>query len=498
MAKLTLEQIEQLQLNAARNSFIEFARAMKPDLQITRPVKAIASLVQKIESAEITRAVVEMPPRTGKSEFCSWLFPSWFLGRDPKRQVIQTTYNDDFARDFGRKVRGYISSAKFQQIFPHVTVDAAKNRSKNWRTSAGGEYIASGLGGVLTGKGANLFVIDDPFKSEADADRKAKRDEVFERFSSSIITRLMPGGQSRILIVLTRWHEDDLAGRLIKMGEEGLTAPWTRLKIPALLDEGTEDERPFDSRWTLEELREKRATMLPRHWSALYQQDPSPDTGEVFKPEWIVRKDRPYRPTESPPMNVYMASDMSASAARDADYTEHAIIGFDDMRQVWVLDWWTGRCEPAEWINAAMGLIKRYKPLCWYMEKGPITRATMGAIRVRMREENAMARIEEIGTNRSSKLTRSVPLQAWMSQGRVFFTPGKWMDGPNGLESQLLRFPGGQLHDDKVDALGLFLSAVDRSHGAIAKKRVLSTEPEHESRDPWGRRRIQAGGWKTV
>lgn len=240
----------------------------------------IAETLEAVERGEIDRLMVTMPPRHGKSEEVTIRFPAWVLGRNAKAQVITASYNSDLATDFGRKVRNVVNSPRYSNIFDtRLAVDSkAANR---WNTNEGGAYVAAGVGTAVTGRGADYLIIDDPLKDRAEAESELKRNTVWDWYTSTAYTRLMPKG--RVIVVQTRWHEDDLAGRLLEAVEKG-GDKWVCLNLPAIDGEG---KALWPERYPVEALERIKAAIGPRDWAALYQQQPSPDDGDFFKRDWF-------------------------------------------------------------------------------------------------------------------------------------------------------------------------------------------------------------------
>lgn len=242
--------------------------------------RRIARTLEAVERGEIDRLMVTMPPRHGKSEEVTIRFPAWALGRNPKRQIITACYNADLANGFGRAVRNIVSSPCYGNIFK-ARLARDSQAANRWNTRDGGAYIAAGVGTAITGRGADIFIIDDPLKDRAEAESELRRQAVWDWYTSTAYTRLMPGGA--VIIVQTRWHEDDLAGRLLSHQERG-GDQWHRLDLPAINGEG---QALWPERYPLPALLRIKAAIGPRDWSALYQQSPSPDDGEFFRRAWF-------------------------------------------------------------------------------------------------------------------------------------------------------------------------------------------------------------------
>ncbi|MGL5736918.1 MAG: terminase large subunit domain-containing protein [Beijerinckiaceae bacterium] len=411
-----------------------------------------------------------MPPRHGKSELASKRFPAWCLGRDPKRQIIAASYNSDLANDFGRNVRNLVNEPEFGHVFPGVTLAPDSQAANRMNTNAKGAYVAAGVGTAVTGRGAHIALIDDPFKDREEADSERRRDVVWDWYRSTLYTRLMPGGA--IVLIQTRWHEDDLAGRLLE--QEG--DQWEVLELPAL-----EGGRALWPEWyDVEALERIKATIGPREWSALYQQRPQPDEGTFFKREWFTPWDR------LPAVRHYGSSDYAVTDG-GGDYTVHTVWGIDSRGDVFRVEQWKGQTASDQWIERKLDLIAKYKPLCWFGEGGVIQKAVEPMLRRRMRERSVHCRLEWLPSV-ADKPTRARSFQAMAATGRVHFEPGADL-------SEFLVFPAGK-HDDEVDTASLIGRAIDQAHPAIVK-----TVQDKGPRDRWAKAMDKEGeglNWKTA
>lgn len=221
------------------------------------------------------------PPRHGKSELVSRRWPARYLGKFPDRQFISCSYGKDLAADFGRDVRNIIQSQEYKRLFPDVTLAADSSAKDKWHTNKGGVYLSSGVGGGITGRGADILSIDDPVKDRAEAESLVIRDGVWNWYTSTAYTRLMKGGA--VVVTMTRWHEDDLAGRLLAAEETG-GDKWTKISLPAFNADGS---ALWPERYPVETLRQIEHAIGPRDWGALYEQDPRPLEGGLFKPDFM-------------------------------------------------------------------------------------------------------------------------------------------------------------------------------------------------------------------
>lgn len=414
--------------------------------------------LERVERGEIDRLMVFMPPRHGKSEKASKRFPAWYLGRNPKRQIIAASYNSDLATDFGREVKGIISSPEFGDVFGDVQLRADSRASDRMNTNHGGAYFAVGVGTATTGRGAHLGLIDDPLKDREEADSQIQRDKVWNWYRSTFYTRLMPGGA--IVLIQTRWHEDDLAGRLLDQDgriEDG--GQWTVLDLPALDAAGV---ALWPEWYNVAALNRIKDTIGAREWSALYQQRPQPDEGTYFQREWLIEW------PQLPAVNMYGTSDYAVTDG-GGDFTVHRIWGVDVNGLIYRIAGWRGQATSDVWIERKIDLIEKYRPLAWFGEGGVIQKAIEPMLKRRMLERKTFCRMEWLPSI-TDKPTRARGFQARAAMGQVRFEPGADI-------SEYLIFPAGK-HDDEVDTASLIGRALDAMHPAIVKAVPKPTDPQ--------------------
>jgi predicted phage terminase large subunit-like protein len=303
---------------AGQKDFLSFVEHVYPGYKIGPHHRRLAKIFEDIASGVKKRVIVNIAPRHGKSELISYLAPAWFLGNYPHKKVIMASHTADLAVNFGRRVRNLVAAESYKEIFPQIELQQDSKSASRWGTNFNGEYFAIGVGGALAGRGADLFIIDDPH-SEQEA--KQGRPDVFlpawEWFQSGPIQRLMPGGA--IIVVMTRWSKLDLTGQIVNhMVQNDEADQWELVEFPAILNTGTENEKPlWPEFWPLEELNAKRVGMDPRYWQAQYMQNPTAEEGALIKREWweIWEKDDP------PPCEfVIMSLDAAQEANNRSDY----------------------------------------------------------------------------------------------------------------------------------------------------------------------------------
>ena len=317
MLDLIMELEEAKEKEASRSDFLTFVRKMWPAFIGGRHHKVMADAFERVANGELKRLIINMPPRHTKSEFASFLFPAWFLGRYPEKKIIQTAHTAELAVGFGRKVRNLISQEDFQSVFPGIELSSDSKAAGRWNTNKRGDYFAIGVGGAVTGKGADVLIIDDPH-SEQEAALGAYNPEVYEKvyewYTSGPRQRLQPGGA--IIIVMTRWSTRDLTGKIIKSvtQKEGVD-DWEVIELPAIMPSGDPLWPEF---WPLDQLESLRAELPVAKWSAQYQQDPTSEEGALIKREWW----REWEKDSPPPCEAIIQSwDTAFLKTQRADYS---------------------------------------------------------------------------------------------------------------------------------------------------------------------------------
>lgn len=444
-------------------SLISYAHAQWPGYRDAAHHRLIARKLEAVERGDITRLMISMPPRHGKSMLASEFFPAWYLGRNPSHYIIAATYAQDLADDFGRKVRNQIADPLYQAIFPGVSLKTDSTSAKRFNVSApedsfsieqDGAYFAVGVGGPLTGRGAHLLLIDDPVKNREEAESEVIRRKTKDWYTSTAYTRLMPGG--RIVIIQTRWHEDDLSGWQIREHQD---EGWEVLSLPAISEDG---KALWPSQYNVETLEKIRRNLGPRDWSALYQQSPAPEDGTYFLKEWFTPVD------SHPPLDVLRVYGASDYAVTDngGDYTVHIVIGIDPAGRMWLLDLWRKQATADVWIDSWCDLVKQWKPSQWAEEAGQIN-ASVGPFLSRRALETGASTWRRQFPSRHDKAIRARSIQGRLAmQGLMVPRDAPWLAD---FLSELMSFPNGK-NDDQADALGLFGQLLDLiSKGEVPK-----------------------------
>lgn len=490
-----------------------------------RHLQWLGKQVMRLNSGELTRLVVSMPPRHGKSQFLSRYFPGWWLGTHPSDRVILISMQEKFTRRFSRQCRDALVQCG-KEVFgyaPHRRASTAEWELLDLEgKETGGGLSAVGVGGTITGKGANLIVVDDIIKNWKDAHSDAQREDSWEWFTSTVLTRLEPDSawasaaqkegekppawvDGRCVILMTRWHHDDLIGRLEKAQKEGeLGEHWEFVNLPALADDEGDPlgrqkgEALWPQRWPVEALTKKRAPN-EKVWTSLYQGKPTPDSGDIFKKEWFRdftvhtqggRKiaDVPGRgrvPLEG--LYKFAVFDMAGSKKRRADYTAGGVFGFHPQWKILLLlDVIHGRYEGHEIVPLFKRVMAEHKPLpVVYAERlGPFLIQKIGdVLKDAVREGVPIVELPA-GDKEARAYAATGPLAA----GQVFFLEkAPWREP---LQAELLQFPEGE-HDDQVDmvtfGVGVFQELLTQFPGDDQPAQPEQPPPWwNGSRGDWG------------
>jgi len=327
---LTEEQIQKLPVDARKdyrkcflmlrekknkteinNDFLKFVKTVWPDFIQGDHHKKIADQFNRLARGDINRLIINMPPRHTKSEFASFLLPAWMIGKNPKLKIIQTTHTAELAVRFGRKAKTLIDSEDYQKIF-QTRLREDSQAAGRWETEQGGEYFAAGVGGAITGRGADLLIIDDPH-SEQDAMNPEALERAYEWYTSGPRQRLQPGG--KIVVVMTRWSVKDLTAQLIKSSAEAKADQWELIEFPAILPT---NQAVWPEYWKLSELESVKASLSVQKWNAQWMQNPTAEEGSIIKREWWRVWDKPYIP---PLDHVIQSYDTAFLKKETADYS---------------------------------------------------------------------------------------------------------------------------------------------------------------------------------
>lgn len=470
----TARKIELLKRRRAilksKDDLITFAQYVRPhpdfsesvDHSLYDPMKhhrVIAAALEQVEQGKIKRLIISCPPRHGKSELASRLFPAWFVGRNPTENMILATYNETLSSDFGRNVRDVLTSPLYHHVFPDAVIKDGAAAVDRVELALGSTLFFTGRGGSLTGRGARLILVDDPLKDRREADSPTIRDQLWGWYTQVLSTRLMTQSGA-IVIIMTRWHEDDLVGRLTDPTSpyynEEEAKLWHIIDLPAIARSNdvlgrAEGEALWPQRFDVEFFDSIKRTD-PRGFQALYQGKPTPDDGVFFRSENILTYNRMQDMPPKEKLRFYGASDHAVSLAQDRDKSCLMVVGVDENETIWVQpDIYWGRGTTDQIVEVWLTMMEKYRPVFWWSEKGHITKSIGPFLRKRMLERGIYCAIDEI-TPVSDKQTRAQSIQARMSMGKLRFPQfTRWFGD---ARDEILKFPQG-VRDDFVDTLSL-------------------------------------------
>lgn len=452
---------QSLALQEAKNHLIDFCIATNPNYEPNWHHERIAEELEHIAEVgdrDYKVLLVFVPPRHGKSELCSINFPAWYLGRNPDKEIITVSYSAELAQDFGSKTRGIVSGEVYPHIF-NITLKEDEQAKAKWKTNKGGSYTSVGVGGALTGRGANVLLFDDPIKNREEAESEVVREKVYQFFTSTAFTRLEPKGV--VVVILTRWHIDDLAGRILRNKE--LAKRCRIIHFPAIATKDGKRRIVGDPLWPerfdVKALAEIKNTIGPYDWSSLYQGSPILTERQEFKIEWLRRRTE----TEVQLMNTsrFLTIDTAISKKSSADYT-----GFCDNRvnkeNFWHLKAWRMRLGPEELVEALFSLytkaISEGKPYDKIgIEKTIYLDALKPYLDEKQRQRDVFLPIVELKHNQTQKEVRIRGLIPRYATASVFHIEGEC----NALEEEMWSFPQG-LHDDVLDATAYQLQITEK------------------------------------
>lgn len=497
-----------LAIKDSKNHLIQFMRLTMPDpnamddvtkslYTITPQASLLCEILEKVEKGDLKRVAVSISPQTGKSQVLTRGGPAWISGRDPRRHIMVGAYNQDFANEFGDDVRQLINSSGYKQVFPNYVLDKGGAAKDLLITKQRGKLAFVGVGGSGTGKPADFFFVDDPIRNDEDANSASYRDKIWKWFNRVVFTRCH--GKTPIVVVHTRWHEDDLIGRLCDPdhparkrpvsdgGYAGIEANWKYFNIPAVvtdpdlakalkLDLHVQTDpivvrefgdKPMASLWEekfpLSFLAEAKHND-PVGFSSLRMGKPTPDDGSYFRAEDIVEYDVSELPRN---LRKYGASDHAVSRAQGRDYTVLGCVGIDEDDNIWVLpDLTWERMETDQTVEEMLIKFKLHKPLLWWMESELISKSFGPFLFKRMHEERIYTSVDAVTPSKDKSL-RARSIQGRMRMRKVYF-PKRAPWWPN-ARAQLLRFPAGA-HDDFVDWISHIGMGLGKEVGPVVRK----------------------------
>jgi predicted phage terminase large subunit-like protein len=479
LLEMALQYQDALKREQGQEKFLAFVKTMWPGFISGRHHAVMAKKFEEIASGKLKRLIINMPPRHTKSEFASFLLPAWFLGRFPDKKIIQTSHTAELAVGFGRKVRNLVDSEVYTKIFPNVALRQDSKAAGRWSTNANGEYFAIGIGGAVTGKGADLLIIDDPHSEQEAALAEINPeiyDKTYEWFTSGPRQRLQPGGA--IVVVMTRWSKRDLTGQVLKASAQREGDEWEVIEFPAILPSSKPLWPEF---WPIEELQALRNELPNSKWMAQYQQNPTSESAAIIKREWWNVWEG-----ESPPYCEFtlMAWDTAFEANNRADYSACTLWGIfqhpDDngvtQTNIILLNAFRDRMEFPTLKRRAIEEYKEWEPDSVIIEK----KASGAPLIYELRAMGIPVQ-DFTPVRGNDKITRLNAISDIFASGRVWAPNKRWAEE---VVDEVASFPGGE-HDDYVDTVSLALMRF-RKGGFIRVELDIEDEPQQfKRREPY-------------
>ena len=435
--------LEMDRISRCKESFLFFVQQMWPIFISGKHHKIMADAFERVANGELKRLIINMPPRHTKSEFASFLLPSWFLGRFPEKKIIQTAHTAELATGFGRKVRNLVSSEAYSKVFD-TKLSTDSKAAGRWNTNKGGDYFAIGVGGAVTGKGADLLIIDDPHsEQEAKQGNPAVFDGVYEWYTSGPRQRLQP--DAAIIIVMTRWSKRDLTGQIIKNSSKEGVDQWETIDFPAILPSGTPLWPGF---WSKEALEALRSELPVSKWEAQYQQNPTSEEGAIIKrDQWQIWEE------SKPPQVSYIIQSWDTAFEKNnrADYSACTTWGVFDhpdkkgnlKANIILLDAFKQRLEFPELKAKAYEAWKEWEPDTLIVEK-----RAAGAPLIYELRKMGIPMSEYTPGKGNDKISRVNAISDLFASGMVWCPETRWAEE---VMDELASFPNGD-HDDLVDS----------------------------------------------
>jgi len=514
-----------LSLRKAEESFEGFVRLQNPTWKLPQFHKHLIGALDLLEKNELTNLygkdrrrtdnpdevpvrniLITMPPRHGKSTYGSVYFPAYFMSRKPSRFMMVTSYNTQLATDFGRQVRQIVNEPENEQAFPDFQMSPDSRSVEAWRTTVGGASYFIGVGGTTSGRAANLLLFDDPLKSREEAESATQRNKVWNYYTSALTTRLQPDMDNvppAQIVILTRWHPDDLAGRLMET-DDWNEGRWLHINYPAIKDvengvttavwdlpkedprykpvsegnklnssrryvKGTKQEALWPSRFTLEDL-ERRRRLNPREFASLYQQTPYIEGGNLIRANWWRSYPADLKPERF--SSLIIAADTAFKKTETSDYTVMIVGGLDTSGDIYIIDLIRDRYEFPELKRRMIQLNNQWRGKGLrgiYIED----KASGQSLIQELKRESGVAVVPyKVNSDKVARLNAVLPL---IEGGRVLLpTAAPWLDT---FLDECQSFPSGT-HDDQVDALSIFLDVLARTptHGDYYSPPVFASQ----------------------
>lgn len=494
MSKVSQKQVAQylLRIRDANEGYLGFVKLMYPDWTLADFQLELIEALDSLEKGTlgVNNLLITMPPRHAKSTFGTVLFPSYFMARDPQRYIMSCSYNAQLATDFGRQVRTVVEQNLINQAFPDFNLSQESRAADVWRTESGGAYFAVGVGGTTSGRPANLLLVDDPIKSREDAESLTQRNKTWNYYTSALATRLQPsnkGDEPKQIVILTRWHPDDLAGRLMD-SEDWKEGRWKHINFPAIKkvdgrkisrrmlpeddpryvspDEyrslspakrevAEEKEEPlWPERFPLEDLK-RRERLNPREFASLYQQQPYIQGGNLIRTDWWRSYPDDLKPESF--TTLVIAADTAFKKSESADYSVFVVAGMDKTGDIYIVDIVRGKYDFPELKQRMIQLNNAWRGRglrAIYIED----KASGQSLIQELKRESGVSVIPyKVVTDKVARVNAILPL---IEGGRVFLPESSvWLDD---FADECVSFPNGN-HDDQVDAMTIAVDVLSRT-----------------------------------
>ena len=467
---------EQLAIQSSREKLINFCLTYDKNYVVNWHHRALAEALERVESGETKRLIIEMPPRHGKSQLASIYFPAWYLGRNPDKEIITCSYSADLAKDFGGKTRNVVKDAQYQNIFGTRLQQDSTSKDK-WHTQDGGSYTSVGVGGPITGRGANVLIIDDPLKNREEAESQVMRDKIWDWYTSTAYTRLEK--DAAVIVITTRWHMDDLVGRLKDREGKG-GDQWETVRFPAI---STDNRALWPEKYDLKALDQIKKTIGVYDWNALYQQKPiSSETQEFHKSEFRYFTDEEVQHKD---FYYYAMVDPAVSQKETADNSAIVVVAKEKTApEIYIVDVIAGKFTPGRLVDEMFLLKAKYKQrlIRVGIETVAFQQSMMFWLTEEMRKREKYFEIVELRA-KNKKEIRIRGLKP-MYEAEVIFHRTTYHE----LEEELLTFPNG-LHDDRIDALAYIQQVL---------KPTKSSKKAHQFKPRWaGTNKPYANGTRS-
>ena len=429
----------------ARRHLLDFTKFRFPSYNTNWHHKVLADALERVENGTLKRLIVNMPPRHGKSELVSVNFPAWAMGRNKDRSIMAASYAAGLATDFGRKVRNIMDDQEYKILFDTRLAEDAQAKG-SWATNGRGEYNALGVGGSATGKGASILIIDDPVKNREEADSEIVSESIWDWYRSTARTRLTPDGA--IVIVMTRWRDNDLVGRILEEAKLSAGEQWEVITLPAIAESDDENRKEGEALWsnhfTLDNLNQVRMDIGNYEFASQYQQNPVNRETQIFKPELFRYMN--LEEVRNQVTSCFITIDSALSKKKNSDSTG-VCINWVNAENVWHLKAYKIKVDPTELIQLIFDLHSVYKPIAIGLEETTMTQAIAPFLNVEMAKKNIFPNVVPLKHGGVNKEVRIKGLLPRYDRGHIVHITGLCND----LERELLRFPSSA-HDDVMDA----------------------------------------------